>query len=107
MYLKRLILQNTGPIGDVKYDLPFAGNGDPKPLVLVGPNGSGKSIVLSFVANALLATHVTLYENSEVEKGKVYKLRSPGYIRSGQVRNTILGIWSLRTRLKRLSGNFG
>ncbi len=84
MYLKRLVLQNTGPISDVSYTLPFAENGNPKPLVLVGPNGSGKSIVLSFVANALLATHATLYDKSEVEKGRVYKLRSPGYIRSGQ-----------------------
>ena len=70
MYLKHIVLQNVGPIAELNLALPFDGNGNPKPLVLVGPNGSGKSIVLSFVVNSLLNAHQVAYENSEVEKGK-------------------------------------
>jgi ABC-type proline/glycine betaine transport system ATPase subunit len=83
MYLKHFNLQNVGPVQDLNYALPFDDKGRPKSLVLVGPNGSGKSIVLSFIANAILSTHQVLFENGEVEAGKVYKFRSPGYIRSG------------------------
>jgi hypothetical protein len=35
------------------------------------------------VLNALISAHQACFEDSEVEKGKVYKLRSPDYIRSG------------------------
>ncbi len=83
MYLKRIHLENVGPIAKLDYNMPFDATGNPKPLVLVGPNGSGKSIVLSFVVNSLLAAHQEIYENSEVQRGKVYKYRAPEYLRSG------------------------
>lgn len=83
MYLKRIALHNVGPIAELNYTLPFDASGNPKPLVLVGPNGSGKSIVLSFVVNSLLSAHQAVYDDSEVEKGKVYKFRNPGYVRAG------------------------
>lgn len=83
MYIKRIRLVNSGPIESIELDLPFLEDGKPKPLVLVGANGSGKSILLSHVLNALISAHQVCFEDSEVERGKVYKLRSPQYIRSG------------------------
>jgi predicted ATPase len=83
MYIKRIRLVNNGPIESIDLDLPFFEDGNPKPLILVGANGSGKSILLSHVLNALIAAHQACFEDSEVEKGKVYKLRSPQYIKTG------------------------
>ena len=75
MYLRSIQLRNTGPIQELDLILPFTGE-NPKPLVLVGPNGSGKSTVISFIVNALVALKQQVYEDGEVEKGKVYRLRS-------------------------------
>ena len=44
MYVKRIVLENVGPIQKIDYEFPFEPEGNPKPVVLVGPNGSGKSI---------------------------------------------------------------
>ena len=76
MYLRSIQLKNTGPIQDINLALPFEGE-NPKPLVLVGRNGSGKSTVISFVVNALIGLKQQVYEDVEVEKGKVYRIRSP------------------------------
>ena len=75
MYLRSIQLRNTGPIQELNLILPFTGE-NPKPLVLVGRNGSGKSTVISFIVNALVALKQQVYEDVEVEKGKVYRLRS-------------------------------
>lgn len=75
MYLRSIQLRNTGPIQELNLVLPFTGE-NPKPLVLVGRNGSGKSTVISFIVNALVALKQQVYEDAEVEKGKVYRLRS-------------------------------
>lgn len=48
-----------------------------KPLVLVGRNGSGKSTLISFIVNALVGLKQHVYEDVEVDKGKVYRIRSP------------------------------
>ena len=56
----------------------------PKPLILVGENGSGKSILLSHLVNTLIVGKQEVYEDVEVDKGKVFKYRSPSYIRSGE-----------------------
>jgi hypothetical protein len=56
--------------------MPFEGD-NPKPLVLVGRNGSGKSTVISFIVNALVAIKQQVYEDVEIEKGRVYRIRSP------------------------------
>lgn len=79
MYLKCLRLQNVGPVKDLLIEPSFIDE-IPKPLVIVGQNGSGKSIALSFVANCLLNIQQHLFENTEVEKGKVFKVRSGIYI---------------------------
>lgn len=83
MYLKRLELKNTGPIDHAKIECRFNEDKTPKPIVLVGKNGSGKSVATAHVVSALIEAHGAVFEDSDVEKGKVYKLRSPSYIRHG------------------------
>jgi hypothetical protein len=83
MYFKHITLRNVGPIEKINYDFPFSNDGNPKPLILVGTNGSGKSILLSYLLNSLMAAQQVAFDDAEVEQGKVYKLRSPQYIRNG------------------------
>ena len=74
---------NYGPVPALDIQFPFDGD-VPKPVVFVGENGSGKSIVLSHIVNGLMAAKNGAFpETPEVESGKVYKLRSNAYIRSG------------------------
>ena len=75
MYLRSIQLKNTGPIHELSLMMPFMGD-QPKPLVIVGRNGSGKSTIISFIVNALLGIKQQVFEDSEIEKGKVYRLRS-------------------------------
>ena len=83
MYVKRIQLVNYGPIEKLDIELPFDGE-TPKPLLLVGENGSGKSILLSHIVNGLIAAKgIAFPQTPEVELGKVYKIRSSSYIRSG------------------------
>ena len=83
MYAKKIQIENYGPIDRLEIVFPFNGD-NPKPVLLVGQNGSGKSILLSHIVNGLMAAQSIIYpENSEVEKRRVYKLRSPTYIKSG------------------------
>lgn len=83
MYFKDIILKNVGPIEELSYNFPFVDNGKPKPLILVGTNGSGKSIFLSHLLNLLMTAQGIVFDDAEVERGKVYKFRSPQYIRNG------------------------
>ena len=52
MYLKSTVIEDVGPISNLKLEFPMSG-GAPIPLILVGENGSGKSIFISYVVNAL------------------------------------------------------
>lgn len=83
MYLKQLIIENIGPIQKIDLKLPFDSNGDPKPVIFIGKNGSGKSILLSQIVNSLISAKQGFYEDLEVEKDKVFKYRSPSYIKVG------------------------
>lgn len=83
MYLEKLELINTGPIDHVVIEPEFNADGTPKPLVLVGQNGAGKSIAISHIVSALISAHSQVYDDADVEKGRVYKLRSPIYIKAG------------------------
>lgn len=84
MYTKRIQLVNYGPIKHLDIEFPFEDDA-PKPIVLVGENGSGKSILLSHIVNGLIAAKgVAFPDTPEVASGKVYKLRSNAYIKSGQ-----------------------
>ena len=80
MYLRRLEIENTGPISGLFYDLPFAEDGRPKPVIFVGQNGSGKSIITSHIVNAIIGAKTAAHEDGDVEKGRVFKLRTPIYI---------------------------
>ena len=83
MYAKRVHLVNYGPIDHLDITFPFEGD-IPKPVLLVGVNGSGKSILLSHIVNGLVSAKAVAYPKSpEVELGKVYKLRSSSYVKSG------------------------
>ena len=83
MYTKRIQIANYGPIDHLDIALPFEEE-TPKPVVLVGENGSGKSIVLSHIVNGLIAAKDAAFPGSpEIESGRVYKLRSSSYIKSG------------------------
>jgi len=82
MYLKQIQIMNTGPIGDFDYSFKFKDDGAPKPLILVGKNGSGKSIVLSHIVHSMLFLQSEVYADSDMVKGKAFKLRSPLYIKS-------------------------
>ena len=84
MYLKRLVLINTGPIEHAAIHCRFGEEGHPKPLIFVGQNGSGKSMATAHVVSALIAAHGTVFDDSDVEAGKIYKLRSSSYIRDGE-----------------------
>ena len=83
MYANRVQIINYGPISQLDIEFPFDGD-FPKPVVLVGQNGSGKSILLSHIVNGLTsAKDIAFPETPEVEVGKVFKVRSPLYIRPG------------------------
>ena len=82
MYAKRVQIINYGPIGELDIEFPFDGD-VPKPVVLVGANGSGKSILLSHIVNGLMTAQGVAYPDTpEVDLGKVFKLRSSGYIKN-------------------------
>lgn len=80
MYLKFLELENFGPIDSLKFSFPFS-EGKPKPVVLVGGNGAGKSVILAQIVNSLLLAKQEVFDDVEVEKGRVFKYRNPTYIK--------------------------
>ena len=82
MYLKTIAIENAGPIRDLRFELPFHKD-HPLPVLLVGPNGSGKSTVLSFIVNALIGFKQQAYEQAEIERDKVYRMRSSQFIHHG------------------------
>jgi len=84
MYLKNIVLKNIGPIEELSVELPFDVSGNPKPVIFVGENGSGKTILISHIVNFFMSLKSVGFENNELNKGKVFKVRSPGYIKSGK-----------------------
>ena len=84
MYLENLELINVGPIEHLNLHCQISDEGNPKPIILVGTNGSGKSFVISHIVNSLISAHGTIFEDSDVEKGKVYKIRSSKFVRYGE-----------------------
>ncbi len=84
MYIKEIIIENIGPIDRIEKKFEFDSENKPKPLVIIGQNGSGKSIFISHIVNTILAAQQTIYDKTEVENGKVFKYRSPNYIKSGK-----------------------
>ncbi len=82
MYFKSIEIENIGPIEKAIIEFP-KNDASPKPIIIVGENGTGKSIMLSHLVNSLIIGKQEVFEDSEVDQGKVYKYRSPNYIRSG------------------------
>jgi hypothetical protein len=80
MFVKRITVENVGPLEQFDIELPFHPNDNPEPVILVGENGTGKSILLSIVVNSLIAAKQQCFDDSEVTADRVYKLRSPLYI---------------------------
>jgi hypothetical protein len=58
MYLKHLMIHNSGPTQELDLQPQFTDDGLPKPLILVGLNGAGKTNVLSTIADAILEFQV-------------------------------------------------
>lgn len=83
MYFKNIKIESVGPIEQIHLDFSIK-NDRPLPIVIVGANGAGKSILLSHLVNSLIAGKQMVFEDSEVERGRVYKYRSPNYIKSGK-----------------------
>lgn len=83
MYFKSIEIENVGPIDHIKIEFPKNGT-SPKPIIIVGENGTGKSIFLSHLVNSLVVGKQEVFDDVEVDQGKVYKFRSPDYIKSGK-----------------------
>lgn len=83
MYFKSVEIENVGPIEHVQIEFPIDGS-RPKPVIIVGENGTGKSILLSHLVNSLMTGKQEFYDDAEVDQGKVYKYRTPAYIKSGK-----------------------
>lgn len=84
MYLEKVRIQNVGPLADVSLNAKFKDDGNPLPIVIVGQNGAGKSLFMGTVVNALVDAHSSIFEDADVKKGMVFKLRTPQYIRHGE-----------------------
>ncbi|WP_152532209.1 ATP-binding protein [Leptolyngbya sp. Heron Island J] len=81
--MKRVSIQYTGPVPNLERELPFI-NDRPMPVCFVGGNGSGKSTVVSTIVNGMVVTKAGVFDDAEIEKGKVYRLRSRQFIHQGQ-----------------------
>ncbi len=84
MYLKKIEIENTGPIDCLSVEFAATDAGSLKPLVIVGENGTGKTILMSYLVNTLITAKQAAFDDTEVEHGRVYKYRSPQYIKAGK-----------------------
>ena len=85
MYVKRVQLENYGPVQRLDIRFPFDGE-NPKPVVLVGENGTGKTIVLSHIVNGMIEAKHAAYSDPnsrETPEGRVFKVRDGRYIAVG------------------------
>lgn len=69
MYLRQVVIENSGPLRRLDLDFGFTADGSPKPLVLVGSNGGGKTNLLSLVTDALFEAAAVHYDNVLPTKG--------------------------------------
>ncbi len=53
MYLRKLLVRNSGIASDLEIEPTFNDDDSPQPLLLVGTNGCGKTNALSIIADAL------------------------------------------------------
>lgn len=71
MYLTDIALRNAGPIEELALKLPFDGEANPKPVILMGANGSGKTNLLSIVADALHEASALHYSDTTPHRSSV------------------------------------
>jgi predicted ATP-binding protein involved in virulence len=83
LYLKRVSIQNMGPIDNLELELPFK-NDLPMPVCFVGANGSGKSTVLSTIVNGMVISKGVAFDDAEIEKGKFFRLGNQQFIKYGE-----------------------
>lgn len=84
MQIKKIELENYGSIENLSHEFAFSEDGRPKPTIFVGQNGAGKSLFLSHILNAMMSARSMAFTDGEMEKGTVYKFRSPSYIMHGK-----------------------
>jgi len=83
MYFKNINIENVGPIPFLNLDLA-RGDETPSSLIVAGSNGAGKSFLLAHILNSILTAYSIAYDDTEIEKGKAYKLRSGAHISYGE-----------------------
>jgi len=84
LYLKKLLLLNSGPISDVEIDAEFDSGGNPKPIILLGKNGNGKTNLLSTVTDAMIEFAAKAYDDispSQPSGGRYYYRALNGTLR--------------------------
>lgn len=69
MYLRRLLLLNSGPTERCAIELPFHDDGRPKPVLVVGGNGAGKTNFLSVIADGLMELAAVHFQDVLPPKG--------------------------------------
>ncbi len=69
MYLREVVIHNSGPIAKFGFEPEFRADGGPKPIVLVGSNGGGKTSVLSIIADAMVELAATHFNDVAPQKG--------------------------------------
>lgn len=73
MYLKKISIENIGPIEQLNINMPFS-NDNPKPTIIVGENGTGKSIFQSYVVDSLIELAKIHYQNVVNKEGAYFRL---------------------------------
>ena len=86
MYLKKIKINNYGPLKDFEYESRFNENNEPVPIVMIGKNGSGKSLILSNIIDAIVEVKREFYSRKiyEVKDTNYYKMGNKAYISNGK-----------------------
>lgn len=86
MYLKKIIINNIGPIDEFYTETKFNNEGNPIPIVVIGDNGKGKTALTSYITDALieLAKYNGAYNNIVDKDGAFYKIVSTNNIKNGK-----------------------
>ncbi|MEI8175128.1 MAG: hypothetical protein WCG28_04235, partial [bacterium] len=69
MYLKKIAINNIGPISELSVEMPFNTDGIPKPIIFVGENGSGKTILQSQIVDSFYEMGSNLFDDIGKQDG--------------------------------------